>query len=103
MQKEANELIEKMLDTMKKADLLIGHSQFVLEEDRDELINQVDIQREVLIDQIHKMSNKNINRIKEFYAESVKRATNEKLEEYSAVIKETKQKFNLMKDFKKKI
>jgi len=78
MQKELNDLIENMSDTLRKANLLIQHPQFVLEEDRDELINQIDIQREVLIDRIHKISNKEINRIKEFYAESVQRATKEK-------------------------
>jgi len=98
MEKEAKELIEKMMETIKKADLLIGHPQFCLEEDRDELINEVDIQREVLIDRIHKISNSQINRIKEFYAKSVERSTSDKIKEYSLVIQEMKQKLALMKE-----
>ena len=61
MQQEIiKDLIETMSETIKKSDLLIHHSQFCLEEDRDELINQVDTQREVLIQKIHKISTFNI-------------------------------------------
>ena len=61
MQQEIiKDLLETMSETIKKSDLLIHHSQFCLEEDRDELINQVNIQREVLIQRIHEISNSHI-------------------------------------------
>ena len=66
LKREINILLNKVEKIIDEYDLLLNHQEFILDNEIDNIKLEIDLQREELIQKIHKISNKMIEKLDEY-------------------------------------